>query len=289
MDKLTKKEFWESQYKERLSKKGRHVHKSLLKSLFRTLVGSKAIEYAECYEDYLLWDVIYEKYFPKIKATKLLEVGSAPGNNLLKFHQRFGFIPYGVEYSVSGVELNRKVFISNGIDPDNVIHADFFSHDFQEEYKGYFNFVVSNGFIEHFSNVHEVVEKHINLLSDGGYLIINIPNFKGLSNILKRLFDRESLSIHNLNIMEREEFSKLFNKDPLFPLFCDYSGTFNLTLPSSIAEGHSNMSRAIKIMHLAVMNILNVSLRLSFKDTGAENKFFSTNLTYIGLKNKHCN
>ena len=137
------------------------------------------------------------------KGAKVLEVGSAPGWHLVRLNQTFGFIPYGIEYSESGVELNREVFILHNINPDNVIHADFLSDEFHEQYKGYFDIAISRGFIEHFTDIEDIIEKHINLLTKGGYLIVSIPNLRGANYILTWLFHRElSFVIANVNLAQ---------------------------------------------------------------------------------------
>ncbi len=78
------------------------------------------------YSDYLLWDVIFPRYLPRREGLKVVEIGSAPGDTLVRLKETFSFIPYGVEYSPQGAELNRKTFREHNIDASNVIEADFF-------------------------------------------------------------------------------------------------------------------------------------------------------------------
>ena len=166
---------------------------------------------------------------PGTSGLKVLEVGSAPGEHLVRLNKQYGFIPYGIEYSESGNELNREIFASNNIDPDNVIYADFFSDEVHERYKGAFDIVISRGFIEHFTDVRSVIEKHNNLLAEGGYLlIISIPNLNGVNYALGRFFHKELIPLHNLSIMRKQEFIELFDNQGLSTLFCDLLGTFNL-------------------------------------------------------------
>jgi len=241
-------------------------------------------KFVRSYADYLLWDVIYKKFMPKIKGAKVLEVGSAPGNNLVRLSKRFGFIPYGVEYSESGVEINRKVFISNNINPDNVIQADFLSDDFQKQYNSYFDIVMSAGFIEHFEDVGDIIEKHINLLTEDGYLIVSIPNLRGANYVWQWILNRELLPMHNVDIMQKRKFSQIFDKVCLSTLFCDYYGTFNFGL--FITKGNSPLRFVLtscKILQL----ILNMVFRLLFRKGGAESRLFSPYLLFIGMK-KSC-
>ena len=101
--------------------------------------------------------------------------------------------------------------------------ADFLSDEFQIKYKNYFDIVASFGLIEHFDDSKEVVNKHINLLKRGGYLLITIPNKRGFFNfILSYIFNKEGIKIHNLKIMEKKEFEKLFDESKLTKQYCNY-------------------------------------------------------------------
>ena len=133
------------------------------------------------YADYLLWENILKRYFSGIKGGKVLEIGSAPGEFLIQLSRRFDLAPYGVEITSHGAELNRSIFKSNNIDPNQVTQADFLSSDFQSKNQCTFDVVLSRGVIEHFTNVAEVIDKHINLLVPGGLLLVSIPHLRGLN------------------------------------------------------------------------------------------------------------
>ena len=278
--KITEKTYWNSMY---VSKPIEHQEcsKGKLKTSLKKLLGRKILEYKRNYADYLLWDVIYKKHMPKTKGAKILEVGSAPGNYLVRLKHAFGFVPYGVEYSESGVELNRNIFSLDNIDPGNVIHADFLSDEFHKKYRGYFDIVISRGFIEHFTDVGNIIEKHISLLTSGGHLIVSIPNIRGINYILTWLFHRKGISMHNMDIMQKKEFTKLFNKNSLLTLFCDYYGTFNFgqfrTERNSPMRFALNFCKKLQLM-------LNVIFRLVFKNKRMENRLFSPYLLFIGVK-----
>jgi 2-polyprenyl-3-methyl-5-hydroxy-6-metoxy-1,4-benzoquinol methylase len=272
MAKLTRKEYWDSIYKPKASCYKRN-------SLKGKLLEN---EYTRPYADYLLWDVIYKKYMPKTKGAKVLEVGSAPGTNLVRLSQTFGFVPYGIEYTDSGVELNRRIFISRNLNPDNVIAADFLSDELHKQYKGYFDIVLSAGFIEHFTDIEDVIEKHINLLKRGGCLIISIPNLRGANYILQWIFQKKIiLSMVDLNIMQKKEFLKMFDKDCLSTLFCDYYGTFSFGLFNTKRNSPLHI---VMTFCMILQLILNVVFRLLLGNKGVESSLFSPYLIYIGLK-----
>ena len=278
MKTLTKKEYWDSIHKRKAVEQTQHSLKGRLKILMARVLDSK---YMRAYADYLLWDVIFEKHMPRTKGAKVLEVGSAPGHNLVRLSRTFGFVPYGIEYSDSGVELNREIFVSHNINPNHVIQADFLSDEIQEQYRGYFDIVISEGFIEHFDDVEDIVEKHINLLTNGGYLIISIPNLRGANYSLQWVFNKELLPMHNTHIMEKREFLRLFDQEVLSALFCDYYGIFNFGL--FISRSSSPLCFLLiccKILQL----MLNVIFHLLFRTKGPESGLFSPYLLFIGVK-----
>ncbi|MCJ7508813.1 MAG: class I SAM-dependent methyltransferase, partial [candidate division Zixibacteria bacterium] len=236
MRRMSNKEYWNLIYNQKGVKQELCFLKRYAKIFMENFLGKKIFEYMNPYPDYLLWNVIYEKYMPKTKGLKVLEVGSAPGHHLVKLEQVFGFVPYGIEYSESGVELNRRIFISHGLNPDNVIYADFLSDELHKQYREYFDIVISRGFIEHFTEVKEIIDKHINLLKKGGYLFVSIPNLRGFNYFLTWMFSRKSIATHNIMIMQKDRFFELFDRRRLSTLFCGYFGTFDFPLYRSLID-----------------------------------------------------
>jgi SAM-dependent methyltransferase len=279
MNELSDKKYWDSVHDHQALDSKISPKREILKLSAKKILGEKCLRY---YSDYLLWDVILPKYLPHDKGLKVIEIGSAPGETLVRLKDSFGFIPYGVEYSESGVELNRKTFLAHNIDPFNVIHADFFSSKFQEDYKSCFNIVLSVGFIEHFDNVKDVIDKHINLLANGGTLIVIIPNLRGINYLLGYLFHKEIMPIHNLTIMRKKEFSELFDSQLLDTSLCGYYGTFDFGLFNTKEGSPLRFLLSFCKMCQAVLNSL---FPLLFKNKGAESSFFSPYLIYIGTKN----
>jgi 2-polyprenyl-3-methyl-5-hydroxy-6-metoxy-1,4-benzoquinol methylase len=276
MEKLTEKDYWDHIHESCVLEARGHPLKEALKALITKLFGRRCLR---PYADYLLWDIIYKKYMPKTKGAKVLEIGSAPGHHLVRLSQTFGFVPYGIEYSDVGAELNRKLFSLYGIDPENVIHADFLSNEFHREHKGRFDIVLSTGFIEHFTDVEDIIEKHINLLNTGGYLFISVPNLRGINYVLQRIFSKETLSRHNTDIMQKEIFSGVFDKRELTTLFCGYYGTFDLGLFIYRKKYVQSFCKALQL-------ILNMLFFILFRDKGAESNLFSPYLIFIGVKNQ---
>lgn len=203
---------------------------------------------------------------------------------MVRLSQTFGFVPYGIEYTDSGVELNRRTFVSNNLNPDNVIAADFLSDELHKQYEGYFDIVISAGFIEHFTDIEDVIERHINLLKKGGCLIVSIPNLRGANYILQWIFQKKIiLSMVDLNIMQKREYMKIFDRDCLLTLFCDYYGTFSFGLFNTKRNSPLHI---VLIFCMILQLILNLIFRLLFRNKGAESSLFSPYLIYIGTKIK---
>jgi SAM-dependent methyltransferase len=232
------------------------------------------------YADYLLWEVIYPKYLHKKEGAKVVEIGSAPGTELVKLHKAFGLIPYGIEYSDAGIELNRAIFVRHGLEPENVIHADFLSGDIETRFAEHFDVVFSQGFIEHFDNPRDVVNRHITLLRKGGHLIVSIPNLRGVNYVLQRFFNKDILPMCNISIMEKDKFAALFDDERLSMQYCGYYGTFNFNL--SMAK--HPVRRIVLVCCKVIQLLLNAVFRLLFGKKGLESETFSPYLLFIGVK-----
>jgi len=281
MKKLTDVKHWEDVYETSDTGTRPKISTSKSKTFLRSMLGPKVMDLLKPYGDYLLWDVFYRKYLASFKNRKAIEIGSAPGTSMVRLRDEFGIIPFGVEYTEKGANLNRAVFAANDIAESNLIQADFFSDEFQNTHKERFDLVVSRGFIEHFTDAGKVIEKHLAVLKDGGLLVVMIPNLRGIYFSWTALFNPDQLPLHNLEIMKKIEFQKLFEDKELTPLYCNYYGTFNFWMFTS-RQG-SPMRHVIKIL-LIVQRVLNLMFRLLFRDKGCESAFFSPDLIYIGIK-----
>lgn len=275
MHKLSDKLYWNQVHQERLTRSG-----GLPKGCRQT-TSPLANLILRPYSDYVLWDTLLPRYLPVLPGARVVEIGSAPGYNLVRLHQRFGYIPYGIEYSEYGVELNKAVFAACGLPTDNVIRGDLFSPDIRNKFKHSFYVVFSAGLIEHFTDVRSAVLAHLDLLCPGGYLVVGIPNLSGLNLILQRFFSRGILAQHNTTIMEKARFAALFEQPDLLTLFCDYYGTINLNLYAAPrASWRGLILKACKVFQLW----LNPVCRMCLGPKGLESRAISPYLLYIGRR-----
>lgn len=283
MDRLTEKSYWNDVYTETklqpqttTTQPGKPGIKGFLKYYLD--------EYWRDYAEYREWEAIYPSFLPKTKGLKIIEIGSAPGTNLVQFQQTFGYESYGVEYTEAGAHLNRAVFSQNGLDPNHVIHADAFSESFLARYEGYFDLVISRGFIEHFTELEPVIDAHLRLLKPGGKLIVTIPKLTGVPNLLFRLFNPAVIPMHNLNIMNKKSFADLFQRAELQSLFCAYYGTFKVHVCGGehLSGSKASIMNFLKNCQL----LLNLLFRAVLGKRGAESHWFSPFLIYIGTKTR---
>ena len=106
-----------------------------------------------------------------------------------------------------------------GIKDYKYIKMDFLNYLSTKKY----DVVSSFGFIEHFCDTADILLRHLDILRDGGYLVITVPNFKGMQYFYHRLFDWENLRLHNTdNAMSKRFFKSFFEKRGHKIIFLDY-------------------------------------------------------------------
>lgn len=174
----------------------------------------------------------------------VLEVGCAPGKWLAFMSTEFGLEPNGIEYSEAGMSATLKNFQLLGLSSGRIQTGDFF----QLKPDRLFDVVMSFGFIEHFTNVDEVVELHMQWLKPGGTLILGVPNFRGIYYFLQKVLNQEVLDKHNLNIMHLNYFRHLADRYKLKPVTIRYLGSFEPSLPIAIRERRSPLQLMIRVI-----------------------------------------
>jgi SAM-dependent methyltransferase len=274
---LTAEDDW-SGYKDQLGRE----HPALARLLSRVL-GTGFLKYTESHCEYLIWNVICRAHLADKRGARLLEIGSAPGHHLVRMYRTYQFDVYGLDYSAEGVERNRAVFAQAGIAPENVVHADFFSADVLEQYGEQFDVVISRGFIEHFTDVGDVVQRHFDLAAPHGYIVITVPNYNPGSMYCKwfRLFRKEAIEMHNLELMREQQWRAVFARDDVECLYCGYVGGVDLSMLS--ASNNSPM-RIVTAMGSQVQAVLNGLFRLLFRRRAPVSALLSPQLVFLGRK-----
>lgn len=273
MKKLSEKKYWDSLYEtKKTEKESKEPVRSGVKAYIKHITRD--------YSNYYMWEVLYEKYLPKKTDWTVIEVGCAPGKHVLNLSKRFGYVPYGVEYSEVGCVVTRNNFRKAGFPADHVIQADFFDEKLQLENEGAYNVVVSLGFIEHFDNISQVVEDHIRLVKTGGYLVVLIPNLRGINYYLSKFLNEDSLAIHNLSIMNKKTFSSVFPEEKVEALYCAYTGFFSFGIFNTNRQWKYILYR----IALLVQRPFDFLWRMLFGSRHLRSPFTSPYLIFVGRK-----
>ena len=104
---------------------------------------------------------------------------------MIFFNKELNYQIDGVEYLDIACRKTEENFRLNEIEKFHLFQHDFFSFNTKEKY----DLVSSFGFIEHFDNTEEVFAKHCDLVNDNGYLVIGLPNLRGINHIIQLLVD----------------------------------------------------------------------------------------------------
>lgn len=258
-DRLSTQDRWEASYKPANYSPGPMAS---AKHWLRRALGERTVEMFKDYDEWLLWNVLYPKYLPRGAGLQVLEIGSAPGKHLIELHRRFGYEPFGVEYTTTGVEANRRVFAENGLKPENIFEADVFSEEFIGRFQGQFDVVISRGFIEHFADPKAVVRTHLAFLKPGGTLVIEVPNFRGIHYPWYLLFRRSVFAWHNFETMKARTFRRLF--DPA-DLEARYSGSYGTLSLNMFMMPQNNLATVLNAIRYVPQALINFGLRFFCK------------------------
>ncbi|MFD1014613.1 methyltransferase domain-containing protein [Winogradskyella rapida] len=196
-DKLTTEKYWESYYK--------HSH-----------VNKKHITTVCSYYD-RIWNVFIKDNDEK---KSVIEIGGFPGRYLA---YQYKLKPTCLDYNsyITQIEGSFKVM---DVPKYHIVQEDFTKFKPQTSY----DYVMSNGFIEHFENYDTILDLHVKYMSDQGRLLVMIPNMRGYIKFYKYMVDYKNLKVHNLKCMKLQVFENFAKRNNLSLLFLDYYGGFPL-------------------------------------------------------------
>jgi 2-polyprenyl-3-methyl-5-hydroxy-6-metoxy-1,4-benzoquinol methylase len=153
-----------------------------------------------------------EPYVKDGHGKKALEIGAYPGHNLGWYAKAFGYTPVALDF-VDEIENIRRNMEHNGVMGTEIIKADFLKWRPPEQY----DLVMSHGFVEHFTNYEEVIDRHVAALKPGGYLILSVPYLEYFQLWMRQwLYTpaqlKKILDSHNRRVMNREELERIIFK-----------------------------------------------------------------------------
>lgn len=199
MERYTSQEYWESYYS-KTSAQAQNI---------KRIVGS--------YDP--IWDFAVKQV--KRKPENIIEIGCYPARYLAYLASKYELKAYGIDFN-SDLNKIKESFDSFDIDDYQIYQEDFLNFDPQKK----FDVVVSLGFIEHFSNFDQVLDKHVPLLSEDGVLILTVPNLRNLRKIFGYVFDYRNLKAHNLRAMRMKVFKDFAYRNNLEIKKLMYEGGF---------------------------------------------------------------
>ncbi|RDK84810.1 class I SAM-dependent methyltransferase [Marinirhabdus gelatinilytica] len=197
-NKLTTQDYWEAYYS-----KG-------------TVNQRNIINVCSYYDHY--WNSFIDKN--KQKQT-IIEIGGYPGRYLAYLASRYNLAPTSLDYN-SDTDKIKEMFEVMEVKNFTILQKDFTVYTPEISY----DYVLSNGFIEHFNNFEEILDLHVKYMKKNGKLYVMIPNMKGYVYFYKYLVDRRNLKIHNLKSMRKRVFKNFAERNDLIIGKLEYFGDF---------------------------------------------------------------
>jgi len=165
------------------------------------------------------WDILFKacKHDPK----SILEVGAYPGRFIAYVASKYQLKPTALDFIPDSTKIERS-FKEMGVSDYEIITDDINSHIPGRKY----DLIISLGFIEHFEDYKSVLNKHADMLEDGGAILIIIPNKRGLRKLYGFLCDKKNLEAHNLKCMNKKTFKEFSINNNLKVHLLTYYGSF---------------------------------------------------------------
>lgn len=162
--------------------------------------------------------------WPRVKT--YMEIGGAPGSVMTYLYHRYGLLVSTIDFTE--FEITDSFLKNHDVRDYEIINSDFLTLDIGKLKK--YDIVASWGFVEHFSKeiCNQIIEKKKEMVSDNGYLIIELPNIRKLFWLVYFLFNRKLIKIHNLKIMDLKYLKKCVRQGNKFEIiYAGYDMTMN--------------------------------------------------------------
>jgi 2-polyprenyl-3-methyl-5-hydroxy-6-metoxy-1,4-benzoquinol methylase len=199
-NKLTTQGFWNEYWNIRLEKKSKRKIGILGREIHR----------------------VFDTYLPNDPSLHILEIGGAPGEYLLYLAQKFGYHAHSMDYSEIGNMKTKELFNNQGIEV-TIHEQDIFV---SQENPLQFDIVYSLGFIEHFDNIENVIDRHLAFLKPGGILLLGVPNLSGIYHWFLKYLSPSHDKSHNLSVMDIDNWETFEKRCQLKIIYKGYIGGF---------------------------------------------------------------
>ena len=174
-----------------------------------------------------LFHKLFREFCQGGKIESSIEVGGFPGYFSVFLAKHLDVKPTLLDFYIDSEKV-QQLCEFNGLSSDRIelIEHDFLSYESDRQY----DLVFSCGLIEHFENIEELIDRHIDLLAPGGRLFVEIPNLLGLNGWVQNRWDPENLAIHNLASMDLERLRASAERHKLSEIQASYFGRFGTWL-----------------------------------------------------------
>jgi SAM-dependent methyltransferase len=143
---------------------------------------------------------LYQRFLPRNSQYRFLEIGCCPGRFMWYFNRYFGYRVSGLEYIDWCAEKTRELLRRERIAAE-VTCADFFEYT-PPAGSELWDVVGSFGFVEHFQDTAAVVRRHLEFLKPGGYLVLAVPNLRGMYGRLFEILAPKVYRMHRVLSLE---------------------------------------------------------------------------------------
>lgn len=175
--------------------------------------------------------------------TTLIEIGAFPGRYLAYLSARYGLRSTGLDFNPDEAKFVRSMQ-AMGLSDFDYECADFLEHQPVQHY----DLVFSNGFIEHFTNFDEVLDKHLQYLKPGGAMMVMIPNKRFLRSVYGDLVDRDNQRAHNLKCMSLSVFEAFAERNGLKLVYLGYYGGFPFKVHGSLSTKQKLIYHPVRVL-----------------------------------------
>ena len=165
---------------------------------------------------------VFDRWLPTDARLSAAEIGGAPGQYLAYLHRSRGYRVTCIDYSPTGCAKTVENFRMLEI-PGDVVRADI-TADVGGLPK--FDVVYSLGLIEHFTDRRRLVENHARLVRRGGYLVLGVPNLRGLTGWFMRVLAPTTYATHEIEAMDLDGWREFERTLSLRVLWKGYLGGF---------------------------------------------------------------
>ena len=142
---------------------------------------------------------LLESLIKERKLKSAIELGGFPGYYTIFLKKYFNLNTTLFDYYIFPPIINELLNCNDlKIEDVSIIEADLFTYQPESTY----DLVTSFGLIEHFEDTHDIINRHLPFLKEGGTLFITLPNFKGVNGWIQQVFDRYNYNKHNINCMD---------------------------------------------------------------------------------------